>query len=266
MKTTYLFAIGILVTTLFTQCRQEGCTDIEANNFSMDAKKDDGTCLYNGNANLNFNFVFGSAMLPWSLSETFNHPKTGDDLNFSAFSFYLSDIKLQKEDGSWWEEENSVHLVCVGCDNGTQVSLMNIPEGSYTNMAYTLGLNQDKISSWEAAGELSTDNGMYINDAYGYMMIKVEGTSPQSSTGSFKFYLTGSGTNPITQEKTTDFSGETLTIEKGQTVNMNLIGNPAKLWHSAADIATTNEITVPGSEASTMAETFFGGILFKEIE
>ena len=47
-KLNYLF-IATIATGLmfgFTSCSKEGCTDINANNYNDDAKKDDGTCTY----------------------------------------------------------------------------------------------------------------------------------------------------------------------------------------------------------------------------
>ena len=34
---------------IFASCKKEGCTDVDATNYYSDAKKDDGTCMYEGN-------------------------------------------------------------------------------------------------------------------------------------------------------------------------------------------------------------------------
>ncbi len=44
---TFFFAFACMLTAL-TGCREEGCTDPEALNFSNDAGKDDGSCEYQG--------------------------------------------------------------------------------------------------------------------------------------------------------------------------------------------------------------------------
>jgi hypothetical protein len=48
-KTSKLFLMLLLgVATVATSCRKEGCTDPEATNYNADAKKDDGSCEYQG--------------------------------------------------------------------------------------------------------------------------------------------------------------------------------------------------------------------------
>jgi len=50
MKKTILTVMLITVGTMtLSSCRKEGCTDKTAVNYSSDAKKDDGTCNYEGN-------------------------------------------------------------------------------------------------------------------------------------------------------------------------------------------------------------------------
>lgn len=50
MKSTSILTILLLIagTTLFSGCKKEGCTDPDSKTYNADAKKDNGTCSYEG--------------------------------------------------------------------------------------------------------------------------------------------------------------------------------------------------------------------------
>lgn len=48
MKKLLLPVLMIVTIANFTSCKKEGCTDLDATNYSSDAKKDDGSCVYEG--------------------------------------------------------------------------------------------------------------------------------------------------------------------------------------------------------------------------
>ena len=48
MKTNILLSAIIIAGLTFTGCKKEGCTDPDATTYDSGAKKDDGTCTYEG--------------------------------------------------------------------------------------------------------------------------------------------------------------------------------------------------------------------------
>lgn len=57
MKTVKVLITLCLGVTIFSSCAKEGCTDMDATNYSSSAKKNDGSCKYEGNVV----FWYGSA-------------------------------------------------------------------------------------------------------------------------------------------------------------------------------------------------------------
>jgi hypothetical protein len=97
-------------------------------------------------------------------------------------------------------------------------------------------------------------------------LVKAEGISSNSTSGSFAFHLGGfMGNNNIVTVKSVNFSGNSLTVSGGKTSEVHMIVNPAKLWHSSASLATSSSIMMPGATAKTMATDFYGGIAFDHI-
>ena len=213
-----------------------------------------------------FDFVFGQNALPFSLGETFVHPRTGDTLSFHEFKFYLSNVKLRRTDGSFWEEAESYHLVCTDCPNQQFFIIENLPAGEYDQMTYVLGVDSARNVSGAQTGELSPSRGMFWDWNNGYIMLKAEGHSRNSKDSTFAFHLGGfSGDIDIVTQKVADFE-QTLKVENGTSKTLNFIANPARLWHNSPGLEDRNTIHMPGPAAAQMGRDFFDNVSYVGME
>ena len=48
MKIKLLLGVTLGLGLMATSCKKEGCTDVDATNYNSEAKKDDGTCTFEG--------------------------------------------------------------------------------------------------------------------------------------------------------------------------------------------------------------------------
>ena len=87
MKINQLMMIAAVVSIgAFTSCKKEGCIDVNANNYNVEAKKDDASCTYpvinmaaggtsgdingaGGTATGSTTFTQNSATLGWDMSQ-----------------------------------------------------------------------------------------------------------------------------------------------------------------------------------------------------
>ncbi len=220
-----------------------------------------------GSMKVQFDYVFGSNMLPWQIGKTMVHSKTGDTLTFTTFKYYVSNIKLKKADGTWWAQPESYFLVDASVSGGSVINVDNIPAGSYTAMEYTMGVDSARNVSGANTGALSLTNGMFWDWNSGYIMLKAEGNSPQAVNGGFAFHLGGfSGDYNVVTVKTAEFGSSTLTVDANTVHTVKLIANPARLWHTAPSVSVNPTIHAPGPEAKTMAKDFYDNITFSAIE
>jgi len=251
MKNIHLIFIGIIALALsFSAC-----------------KKDETPTT--GDADIQYNFVWGSSQAAFDLNQELVHPGTGDTLTFSMFKFIVSNIRLKNSDGTWWEEDNSYHIVCHDCSGYNKtISINDIPTGDYVEMEYTLGVDSPANVSGAQTGALDPSHGMFWDWNSGYRMIMAEGHSPQSSTGAFMLHLGGfSGSNNIINEKSTTFNGATLTVNGTATPTINMTANPARLWHGGGpSVSVTRMVHMPGATATTMGNNFFGGVTYTSIQ
>lgn len=220
-----------------------------------------------GSVKVEFDMVFGMSGAPFSLGQELTHPLTGDQLTFSEYRFYLSNVQLRRTDGSWWAEPESYRIINAADAAGRSFTMTGVPAGSYTAMRYTLGVDSTRNVSGAQTGALSPTNGMFWSWNTGYIMLKVEGTSPQSPNGGFSFHLGGfSGANSIVTVRETDLGGATLTVGSS-TPTVKFRANAGRLWHNTGtSVADRHTLHMPGPVARDMATGFWEGISFTGIE
>ena len=220
----------------------------------------------NGQVTVNLNHVWGMGTDPFSLDSTYKHPMNGDTMKFTKYKYYISNFKLKKADGTWWIHPESYFLVDMSNPATSILDLGALPNGEYTELSYTLGVDSTRNVSGAQTGALSTTAGMFWNWNTGYIMIKAEGTSPQSTSGNFAFHLGGfSGVNNIVATKTVDFSSNPLTITKDKKSEVHFNVNMAMTWCTSGSCSGTSTIMMPGTKAKQMASDFQNGFVFDHI-
>lgn len=266
MKKILLFALVAGLTTL-TACKKEGCTDPLAENYDTKAKKDDGSCTYEEvtpqtqDVTIHMDNKWNGS--EFSLNTALTHPTTSDELTFTTFKYYVSNIQLKKADGTWYVQPESYYL--VDASQGEMFVVPNVPAGTYTEMKYTMGVDSTRNVSGAQTGALSTANGMFWSWNSGYIMAKAEGTSPQSGTGSFTYHLGGfMGSNNTVEEKTVVFGGN-LNVGSGGSPKVHLGVDVSSMWTTLGSVSGVNAIHMPGANAVTMLGDFHDGITFMMI-
>ncbi|MFX3625839.1 MAG: hypothetical protein ACN6I4_00630 [bacterium] len=110
--------VGIIGTTTFTSCKKGGCTDPNANNYSGDADKDDGTCTYptiNLNATGDGDVTGGGGSATSTREWTNSQPKAELNMDITAARGGSFQIVVKDADGN--EVINETLTVGVGDDS-----------------------------------------------------------------------------------------------------------------------------------------------------
>lgn len=204
--------------------------------------------------------------LDFELNTNYVNPLTGDTLNFTTFKYYVSNIRLKNADGTWWTQPNSYFLLDITNGSTPSIELTNVPYGEYTDIEYVLGVDSIKNVSGAQDGALSPSNDMFWSWNSGYIMLKTEGISPNSSMGSFAFHLGGfSGANNVVTKKTHHFVGNSLSVTGNGHCQIHLAASPQTLWATVGSVSVNSMIHMPGANAKTMADDFYGSIEFEHI-
>lgn len=116
-----------------------------------------------------------------------------DSLTVTVFKYYISNIKLKKEDGSFYVVPESYHLI-DHVAGASSIKLTNVPPGNYTGIDFLIGVDSLRNVSGSQQGALDVTNGMFWTWEQGYIFFKLEGqynTVNQPQRGDYAIHIGG---------------------------------------------------------------------------
>lgn len=125
------------------------------------------------------------------LNDVWYKNENGDSLQVSVFNYFISNIKLIREDGYIYSENESYHLVREDNAATKSFTIQNIPPGNYKTISFLIGVDSTRNVSGAQTGDLDPNTGMFWDWNTGYIMAKLEGKSPASSGGMVLYHLGG---------------------------------------------------------------------------
>lgn len=192
-------------------------------------------------------------------TETYTNAN-GDDYTITMFKYYISNVKLKRANGSYYSVPESYFLIDAGSSEDAVITLSDVPTGTYKGMTYTIGVDSTRCVSGSQTGALDPANGMFWSWNSGYIFLKLEGTSPQSTATDnvIQYHIGGfknsNSTNAL-QTVTHDFGTSELRVTKVGTPQVHLMVEASKVVENI-NIATTPAIHMPGDAAIGIAEDY----------
>ncbi len=172
----------------FTTLTLMSCSKDDDNDSNNDNNKKRGTLA------VRFDNVVGSEDMQLD-SAGHNHyhytNSNGQTFGLSLFGYYVSKIRLTGPDGAVFEDEMNVspnpdevkgYYQVLESETSSQIiSLQNIPTGTYDNISFIIGVEEDGVQEGAAGGVLDPANGAWFwNWNAGYIGIAMEGNAPDS--------------------------------------------------------------------------------------
>ncbi len=152
----------------------------------------------------------------------------GDSMKFTTVKYFVSNFVFTTENDSVFVvPKDSCYFLINEAEDSTQIAVIrNIPFAKYKKISFIIGVDSLKSCSpiSERTGSLSTAGGMtagmYWQWNSGYIFVKVEGISPQSTNvdQSFKYHigLFGGYTTPTIN----NIKNIALDVPSGGTINV----------------------------------------------
>lgn len=224
-----------------------------------------------GIVEIEFDHKWGPSNAAFVMNSPLTHPASGETITFTTLKYYISNVKLRKEDGTWWSQPESYHLIVVGENTAPSINLEKVPVGAYTAIEYTIGVDSTRNVSGAQTGALAPSNGMFWSWMTGYIFIKAEGSSPESgaSNGLFSYHIGGfrdeNNTNAV-RVNTQEFpSVMNVDGHEGHNSKIHFYVNAARFWHGGLSLQTTHTVHMPGANAQTIATNFQGAFVINHI-
>jgi hypothetical protein len=203
-------------------------------------KKDDNNSSNNNNNNNNqagkvnvtFENKVGNEELVFN-TKTYKN-QNGEDFTISMFNYYISNIRLESVDGKTYAEPESYHLVMEDKPASKSFTLSDVPAGKYKSVTFLIGVDSLRNVSGAQTGALDPAHGMFWTWNTGYIMLKFEGASPQSTATDNKlaYHLGGfSGANSVLRTVTLTFASP-IDINGAATGNLQLQADLLQLFRS----------------------------------
>jgi len=194
---------------------------------------------------------------------TYNNP-FGESFTINKFKYYISNVKLGLSGVPTIAiETESYHLI----DQGLPASLsfsFPVAEGKFISLLFLVGVDSTRNVSGAQTGALDPLNDMFWTWNSGYIMAKLEGTSPQSNQAGNKieYHIGGfKGANNVLKPVSILLpGGKFIDARKGEVSEIILEADLQTWWQGIHDLRIGNSpvITTPGILAKNMADNYAG--------
>ncbi|GIV26516.1 MAG: hypothetical protein KatS3mg027_0330 [Bacteroidia bacterium] len=264
MKTKILVHLNLILIVLFAfnSCKKDPKEPINSNSSST-------TNSNTGKLILSFEAMFGDSVLvfhnKWYITSN------GDSIKISTFKYYISNIQLTKTDNSIYIVPESYILVNHNAMGSlASFTLNNIPVGQYKGIKMLIGVDSARNVSGAQTGSLDPANGMFWSWTTGYIMLKLEGTSPQSgsTTKDFFYHIGGfSGVTSVLKWVNPSFNSATANVTSTTIPEIHFKTDISEIFKTPTTINLANDfnIVMPGVKSKMIADNYSDMITVEHI-
>ncbi|WP_026462878.1 MbnP family protein [Adhaeribacter aquaticus] len=243
--TQYFYLVSLFISISFTSCKK-------------DPEEPTGT----GSLSLEFENVVGNEPLVL-VGETRQGPTyrnaNQDAFQVTTFRYYISNLILTKTNGQEFKQPESYYLVDHSQAVSRHITIPNIPTGEYNKITFTIGVDSARNTSGAQTGALDPANEMFWSWNTGYIFLKMEGTSPQSTTnGNLVFHIGGfKKPNNTIRTVSPTLHGEKITIKTSKTPDVHLKVDLLEMFQGPTNIKFSELNTAMGGpKAVTIADNY----------
>jgi hypothetical protein len=185
-----------------------------------------------------------------------------DTFKVSRLKYYVSNIRLKRADGTYYNIPESYYLIDVSMSNDTTINIPNIPVGSYIQAEISIGVDVERNHTGAQTGALdpTVAGDMFWLWSTGYRFVLLEGNYKTAASGGFAglvFHVSDD-----VNYKSTSFNAGTanwtdINIRDGKSTRMHVKANFEEMFKTPTTINfdVTNNVSGP-PDANTIANNY----------
>jgi hypothetical protein len=196
--------------------------------------------------------------VPFSLNTSYTNA-FGESFTVTKYKYYVTNIALIDERDNKHLIPESYFLVDQS-QEASKTLFAQAPVGTFKALSFLIGVDSIRNVSGAQAGVLDPFHDMFWTWNTGYVMAKLEGTSPQSNLPNNKIeYHTGGfkGEHSVLRTITLPFD-QPYTLQTENVMQVNITADILKWFNGVHNltIAATPTATAPGSLARQIADNY----------
>jgi len=180
----------------------------------------------------------------------------------TAFKFYVHNFEMINTDsGKVFKLANDKYYLVDFSDSASTEIKISILPYVYNRISFTIGVDSAQNVSGAQTDALDPAHGMFWTWNTGYIMAKLEGTSPKSSqAGKFEYHIGGfTAAESVIKKVNLLFPyAQNLDLKPGKTSEMFVTCDAYDWFYNPWDIkiSATPVVTTPGELAKQVAENY----------
>ena len=183
-----------------------------------------------------------------------------ETFSISKLKYYISNISLQNIGKNNTSERNSYHLINEEDSLSKSFSFFIRPD-QYEAISFLIGVDSIKKVSGAQTDALDPLNGMFWTWNTGYIMFKMEGTSPQSKkiNNKIEYHIGGfGGINNVLRTIKLNLVKAPIIITEQTLTEILIQVDVDKIWNNPnrLTITQTPVCTTPGTLAASIADNY----------
>jgi hypothetical protein len=248
MKLSSLFLTLAAATLALTGCKKEKGPETGAMSIEME-------------------HVVGSAALKLNPSTTafdYVNSASSEAFNVTTFRYYVSNVKLQRADGTEYAQPDSYYLVDESLPATKKLTLKDVPAGDYTGLSFMVGVDAPHNTAGAQQGVLAPSD-MFWSWSSGYIFLKMEGYSLAAPANhALVFHIGGFAdpNNAIRTIKPALPAGVKLLVRADHAPEVHMKVDVMKMFvgPNAVQFSTFTLPHMPGGSAMKVADNYAAGM------